>query len=432
MIRRFPLVAITAATLALSLTASASMAGNGQLGQVAEQLKTALAADPVEVTQKVGSVTLTSSADKMFPSGGWQVPSSAPLLDKMLPTLSKLQNTKIVVAGYTDNVPVGEELKAKGVTNNLDLSAERAVSIANYLTAHGVKPDLVSVHGFGETNPAASNDTPEGQAKNRRVDITLTVAPEGGTCIERIRDIDLTEAQEATIAGIRDEYAPKVEEAVTALKSVIDEELNKLRAVLTPEQLVKIENMKEERKTLRLEGLAARIAHLRDLDLTEDEMAKIEEIRNEYCPTIVQALEGLKGTLTPEQAKIREDALKAGKSRREVIASLRLTDDQKAKVESVGKEVRTLVQEELAKMRDVLTPEQQEKIGTTKEDRREHVRDRFAFRIANLKELDLTDQQVSQIKAIRAEYRPKVQEAGNNLRAIVREEIAAIVAVLKA
>jgi outer membrane protein OmpA-like peptidoglycan-associated protein len=159
------------------------MAQDGQLSQVAEQLKSALAADPVEVTQrvgvtqKVGSVTLTSSADAMFPSGGWQVPSPAPLLDKMLPTLSKLQHTKIAVGGYTDNVPVGEELKAKGVSSNLDLSAERAVSIANYLTSHGVKSDLVSAHGFGETNPVASNDTPEGRAKNRRVDITLTGAP---------------------------------------------------------------------------------------------------------------------------------------------------------------------------------------------------------------------------------------------------------------
>ena len=257
--------------------------------------------------------------------------------------------------------------------------------------------------------------------------------PQGAdTSVERIRDIDLTEAQEAAIAGVRDEYAPKVEEAVTALKSVVDEELDKLRAVLTPEQLLKIENMKEERKTLRVEGLAARIAHLRDLDLTEDEKTKIAEIRNEYRPKIVQALEGLRGTLTPEQAKVREDALKAGKSRREVIASLQLTDDQKAKVESVGKEVRTLVQEELAKMRDVLNPEQQEKIKAMKEDRREHVRDRLALRIANLKELALTDQQVSQIKAIRAEYRPRVQEAGNRLRAIVREEIAAVVTVLKA
>jgi outer membrane protein OmpA-like peptidoglycan-associated protein len=176
MIRRFP-VAIATTILALSLTASASMAEDGQFGQVAEQLRTALAGDPVEVTQKSGSVTLTSSADAMFPSGGWQMPSTAPLLDKMLPTLSKLQNTKIVVVGYTDNVPVGAELQAKGVSSNLDLSAERAVSIANYLTSHGVKADLISAHAFGETNPVAPNDTPEGRAKNRRVAITLTGAP---------------------------------------------------------------------------------------------------------------------------------------------------------------------------------------------------------------------------------------------------------------
>jgi len=174
MISRFPLVAIAATTLALSLIASVSMAEDEQLIQVAEQLKTALAGDSVEVTQRAGSVTLTSSADAMFPSGGWQVPATAPLLDKMLPTLSKLQNTKIVVSGYTDNAPIGEGLKAKGVSSNLDLSAERAVAIANYLTLHGVKPDLLSADAFGETHPVAANDTPEGRAKNRRVDITLT------------------------------------------------------------------------------------------------------------------------------------------------------------------------------------------------------------------------------------------------------------------
>jgi chemotaxis protein MotB len=150
------------------------MAGSGQLSQVAEQLKTALGGDPVEVTQQVVSVTLTSSADAMFPSGGWQIPSNAPLLSKMLPTLTKLQNTKIVVGGYTDNVPIGSELQAKGVSNNLDLSAERAVSVVNYLTSHGVKPDLISAQAFGETHPVTSNDTPEGRAKNRRVDILLT------------------------------------------------------------------------------------------------------------------------------------------------------------------------------------------------------------------------------------------------------------------
>ena len=172
--RRFP-ITIAAATLALSLTAPASMAAEGnQLGQDDEQLKSALAGAPVIVTLQVASITLTSSADAMFPSGGWQIPADAPLLNKMLPTFSNLRNTLIVVEGYTDNVQVGRELQAAGISNNLDLSAKRAVSVANYLTSHGVKPDLVSAHAFGESHPATSNDTPEGRAKNRRVEITLT------------------------------------------------------------------------------------------------------------------------------------------------------------------------------------------------------------------------------------------------------------------
>jgi chemotaxis protein MotB len=92
----------------------------------------------------------------------------------MVPTFSKLRNTSIVVEGYTDNVQVGPELQAAGISNNLDLSAKRAVSVANYLTSHGVKPDLASVHALGESHPVASNDTAEGRAKNRRVEITLT------------------------------------------------------------------------------------------------------------------------------------------------------------------------------------------------------------------------------------------------------------------
>ena len=174
MIRRFP-IAIAAATLALSLTASASVAAEGnQLSQDDEQLKSALAGAPVIVTVQVASVTLTSSADAMFPSGGWQISSDSPLLNKMLPTFSKLRNTLIVVEGYTDNVPVGSELKGAGISSNLDLSARRAVSVADYLITHGVNPDLVSVHAYGQSHPVTSNDTPEGQAKNRRVEITLT------------------------------------------------------------------------------------------------------------------------------------------------------------------------------------------------------------------------------------------------------------------
>jgi chemotaxis protein MotB len=43
-----------------------------------------------------------------------------------------------------------------------------------YMISQGVKPDLVSAQGFGEADPVASNDTPEGKAKNRRVELTLS------------------------------------------------------------------------------------------------------------------------------------------------------------------------------------------------------------------------------------------------------------------
>ncbi len=250
--------------------------------------------------------------------------------------------------------------------------------------------------------------------------------------VERIRDLNLTDAQEAAIAGIREEYAPRIEEAVANLESVVKDEVNQAKAVLTPEQRVKVMAMKDEFKIWRFESAAERLAHLRDLDLTDDEVARLGAIRSEYRPKIVKALQGLKGILTPEQAKLREDGLKAGKPRSQVIASLKLTDEQKAKVEAVGDEVRTLVREELDKMKEVLNPEQQKKVAAMKEERREQTRDRFVFAMANYQDLNLTPEQKTKLEAIRSEYRPRVEDAGNQLRALVREEVTAIIAVLKA
>jgi chemotaxis protein MotB len=127
----------------------------------------------VVVTRLQDSIVITSSADYMFPSGGWQIPSDSPVLNKMTPILSRLQNTKIVVRGYTDNTPVGSQLQRMGIANNFDLSSKRATSVVNYLASHGVNPGLLSAHGFGDANPVVSNDTAEGRARNRRVDIVL-------------------------------------------------------------------------------------------------------------------------------------------------------------------------------------------------------------------------------------------------------------------
>ena len=155
--------------MALALSACASM----RMDDVAGNLRTALAGEPVNVNSKDGVVTLTSSADYLYPSGGWALPPDAPVLDKMVPTLSKLQNTNIVVTGFTDTTPIGAGLKQQGVTSNKELSYNRAVAVVDYLASKGVKRSLLSAQGFGEENPVASNDTPEGRAKNRRVEITL-------------------------------------------------------------------------------------------------------------------------------------------------------------------------------------------------------------------------------------------------------------------
>jgi Spy/CpxP family protein refolding chaperone len=248
---------------------------------------------------------------------------------------------------------------------------------------------------------------------------------------ERVQDLNLTDAQEAKIADISKEFRPKIQEAVKELAAVVKDETDKIHAGLTPAQKTKLEALKEERQEHRAEGLAQRFAHLGELDLTDAELTKIRAIRSEYAPRIGKAMEGLHGLLTEDQRKAREEALQAGKTRREILAALNLSGAQKEKVEAMGKEVGTLVREELEKLQDVLTEEQQATLADLPEERRDRIRDRWAARVANLRDLNLTDAQKTAIMEVRKEYRPKVHAVGNKVRADIREELRMILGVLK-
>jgi Spy/CpxP family protein refolding chaperone len=261
---------------------------------------------------------------------------------------------------------------------------------------------------------------------------TLCAQGEAGGPAERIQDLQLTDEQEAKIADILKEHGPRIREAARELVTVAKDEVDKVRGVLTPTQKTKLETLKEERQQRRSAGLAERLAHLEDLDLTDAEVARIAEIRKEFRPRIGKALEGLQGLLSAEQKKARAEGLKAGKKRREVLASLNLTDEQKGKVAAVGQEIGALVRQELEQIRGVLNEGQKEKIAELKGELRERVRDRMAHRIANLRDLNLTEEQKAQIADIRREYRPRVQEAGNRLREAVRQEVEMVIGVLKA
>jgi Spy/CpxP family protein refolding chaperone len=256
----------------------------------------------------------------------------------------------------------------------------------------------------------------------------------GGTgvvVVERIQDLDLTDAQEAKIAEIRKEFRPRVEKAVKQLTTLVREELEGMHAVFTPEQKDKLKALKDERRERRFQHLSERIAHLKELDLTDAEMAKIREIRKEVRPRIVQALKELEGLLSAEQKQARVEGLKAGKPRREIRRALKLTDEQKQKVEAVAKEVGAAVREEMARIRDVLTESQKEQLAELKEERRERVRDHMAHRIMHLKDLNLTEAQKSSLTKVREEYRARIHEAASNLRATIREEVGEILGVIK-
>ena len=128
----------------------------------------------MHVERLQNAIKVTVNDQLLFPSGDWQMPANAQqTMAKMAPILAPMQQTKIAVNGYTDNVPIGLGLKRQGVTTNLTLSEKRAENVTQFMIAQGVNPALVSAQGFGEADPVASNDTPEGREQNRRVELTL-------------------------------------------------------------------------------------------------------------------------------------------------------------------------------------------------------------------------------------------------------------------
>ena len=92
----------------------------------------------------------------------------------MIPALQGIgPNAKIVVYGYTDNQPVGKALTSKGIVDNLDLSSKRANEVVRYVVSKGVNPAVVSSKGRGEEHPIAGNDTKQGRAQNRRIELVV-------------------------------------------------------------------------------------------------------------------------------------------------------------------------------------------------------------------------------------------------------------------
>lgn len=142
--------------------------------QLNQQMSSELSSKDMQISRLQNAIKLSINSQLLFPSGKWDMSETAKQsIAKVAAILAPHQKTKIVVNGYTDTTPIGPGLMKEGVTSNLILSQKRADTVVQYMISQGVKPSLISAQGFGDADPVASNDTAEGRAQNRRVELTL-------------------------------------------------------------------------------------------------------------------------------------------------------------------------------------------------------------------------------------------------------------------
>lgn len=99
--------------------------------------------------------------------------ASLPILKQIKALLKEAPDSRVVVKGYTDNQKVGPSLKEL-YNSNQELSRARAAAVADYLAEEGgSNPQNISVVGYADTKPVASNSTEAGRKKNRRIEILL-------------------------------------------------------------------------------------------------------------------------------------------------------------------------------------------------------------------------------------------------------------------
>ncbi|MEJ2692309.1 MAG: OmpA family protein [Candidatus Thiodiazotropha sp.] len=142
-------------------------------GDAYNELK-GLEGEGVEVEQQPTGVKMTLAETLLFPSGVARISDAgARLLNRLAASLRQQTALNIVIAGHTDNVPIGTELKKRFPTN-WELSSKRAINIIHYLVAQGLEEARFEAQAFSFMQPRSSNDDEAGRSKNRRIEIMLS------------------------------------------------------------------------------------------------------------------------------------------------------------------------------------------------------------------------------------------------------------------
>ena len=126
----------------------------------------------VRVTEDERGLIISLAADSFFrpASAEIDIENTRETLQKVSQLLISLEGRKFRIEGHTDAAPTDP---TGPWPTNWELSSVRAINTLKYLVQYGVPEDQFQVAGFSDTVPLATNDTPEGRAYNRRIDIVI-------------------------------------------------------------------------------------------------------------------------------------------------------------------------------------------------------------------------------------------------------------------
>ncbi len=149
---------------------------NGTANGLQEQMKDEIAKGDIKLSEAGGKLRVDLVDKVLFDSGEAEISKRGEgVLGRVGAVLAQIDDKQIQVSGHTDNQPVvGEKLLAQ-FPSNWELSSARAINVVRFLSEKaGVPPQRVVASGYGEHHPIASNKTPAGRARNRRIEILLT------------------------------------------------------------------------------------------------------------------------------------------------------------------------------------------------------------------------------------------------------------------
>ncbi len=149
----------------------------GTFDELQEKMKAEIAKGEIRLSQAGGRLKVDMVDKVLFESGEADVTKrGAEVLSRVGAVLARIEEKQIQVSGHTDDAPISARLVGKFPTN-WELSAARATNVVRFLQEKaGLPPQRLVAAGYGPYQPVASNASPSGRARNRRIEILLTPA----------------------------------------------------------------------------------------------------------------------------------------------------------------------------------------------------------------------------------------------------------------